>query len=125
MSIQFQFSTNPQTNSKPSDEKIAQLKEQQKERRAELYSYVEKYTAAYKASEKECAHTQSIFLMRERELKRHNESEKDYARYEKEYRQAKKAYQSATFDKDLRLQLLQYRNDSYIKACRINLIDLA
>ena len=63
--------------------------------------------------------------MQERELARHDESDKDYAQYEKEYRHAKKAYSSAYSDKDLKLQLLQYRTDNYVRANRTNLLDLA
>ena len=63
--------------------------------------------------------------MQQQELKKHDENDRDYAQYEKEYKQAKKQFQDARFDKDLKLQLLQYRSDNYNKACRINLIDLA
>ncbi len=126
MSIQFQFATNPQTaTKKPSEEKIAELKEQQESKRNELLGFVKDYTASYEASKKDYAQAQSIFLMQQQELKKHDESDRDYEKYEKEYKQAKKAFQGARFDKDLKLQLLQYRSDNYNKACRINLIDLA
>lgn len=125
MSIQFQFSTNPQTTSTHSEERIAQLKEQQEGRRAELFGFVQEYREAYKESQKACAKAQSIFLMQQRELAKHKETDKDYAKFEKEYKNAKKAYRSASSEQDLRLQLLQYRTDNYVKASRINLIDLA
>ena len=48
-----------------------------------------------------------------------------YAQYEKEFKHAKKEFHAARSDKDLKLQLLQYRTDNYTKACRLNLIDLA
>ena len=125
MAIQFQFSTNPQTTTNHSEERIAQLKEQQEERRAELFGFVKEYRTAYKESQKACAEAQSIFLMQQRELAKHKETDKDYAKFEKEYKNAKKAYRSASSEQDLRLQLLQYRTDNYVKASRINLIDLA
>ncbi len=126
MAIQFQFATNPQTTVKnSSEEKIAELKEQQDARRKELLGYVKEYTESYKASKENFAKAQSIFLMQQKEIKKHDENERDYAKYNKEYKQAKKNFQEARFDKDLKLQLLQYRSDNYTKASRLNLIDLA
>lgn len=125
MSIQFQFSTNPQTVNSPKEDKIAELKKQQEERRSELLGFVDEYRAKYADSQKKYAQAQSVFLLQQRELKRHNETDRDYAKYEKEFNIAKKEYQGARSDKDLKLDLLQFRTDDYTKACRTNLIDLA
>ena len=126
MTIQFQFATNPQaTSTKPSEERIAELKEQQEARRNELLGFLKEYTASYEASRENYAKAQSIFLAQQQELKKHDENDNNYAKLEKEYKQAKKQFQDARFDKDLKLQLMQYRSDDYNKACRINLIDLA
>ncbi len=125
MTLSFNFASNPQTTSKPSDEKIAQMKKEQEARRAKLLGAVEEYRDIYAAAEKSYAEAQSIFVKREQELARHEETDKDYEKYEKEYKHAKKAYHTAGSDKDLKLQLLQYRTDNYVKANRINLLDLA
>lgn len=119
------YASNPQTSSKPSEEKIAQLKKEQEARRAKFSEELEESRVLYEEAKKDCAEAQSIFIAREQELARHEESDQDYDKYEKEYRTAKKKYSSADSDKTLRLQFLQYRTDSYVRAHRINVLDLA
>ncbi len=125
MTIGFSFASNPQNSQNPGNEKIAQMKKEQEAKRAELLEIVNEYREAYKASEKECAEKQSIFLMEQRELARHDKEDKDYDKFEKAFNKSKKDYRSASSDKDLRLSLLQFRTDNYTKANRINLLDLA
>ena len=124
MTLSFQFASNPQRQN-PGEAKIAEMKKEQEARRATLLGYVEEYRAVYAESEKKYAEAQSIFLMQQRELARHKETDRDYEKYEKDYKNAKKSYRQAGSDKDLKLQLLQFRTDNYTKASRINLLDLA
>ncbi len=126
MALTFQFASNPQNYSKnPGEAKIAEMKKEQEAKRAELLGYVEEYREKYEASKKDYAEAQSIFLMQQRELAKHNEEDHDYEKYEKEYKNAKKSYRKAGYDQELRLQLLQFRTENYTKACRTNLLDLA
>ena len=125
MTFSFNYASNPQTSSKPSDEMIAQLKKEQEARRAERLEALNEGRDLYAVAEKSYAEAQSIFLARQQELARHEETDQDYDKYEKEFKDAKKKYNAAGSDKDLRLQLLQYRTDDYVRANRLNVLDLA
>ena len=125
MTFSFNYASNPQTSSKPSDEKIAQMKKEQEAKRAERLEALNEGRDLYAIAEKSYKEAQSIFLAREQELARHKETDKDYDKYEKEFKDAKKKYSAADSDKDLRLQLLQYRTDDYVRANRLNVLDLA
>lgn len=119
------YTSNPQSYSKPSEEKIAKMKEDQEARRSGLRAEMDEYREIYAAAEESYAQARSIFEQQQQELARHEETDRDYDKYEEEFRHAKKAYQSANSDKDLKLQLLQYRTDNYVRASRLNLLDFA
>ena len=126
MTIAFSFTSNPQTSSQnPGEEKIAKMKKEQEDKRAELREVLDVYRNNYKASEKNYTEKQSIFLMQQRELARHKKEDKDYDKYEESFEQSRKDYRSASSDKDLRLSLLQFHTDNYTKASRLNILDLA
>ena len=128
MTLSFQFASNPQKqgyNQNPGEAKIAEMKKEQAARRASFLDAVNEYRAIYAESEKKYEEAQSIFLMQQRELARHKETDRDYEKYEKDFKNAKKSYRKAGSDKDLKLQLLQFRTDNYVKANRTNLLDLA
>lgn len=126
MTVDLKFSSNPfQSNNNPSDEKIKEMKKAQEEKRAEYASILDEYRERYDVAKKDFSQAQSIFLAKQRELARHNENEKDYDTLKQDFLSSKKTFQNSRSEKDLRLQLLQYRTDNYVKANRLNLLDLA
>ena len=65
MTVDLKFSSNPfQSNNKPSDEKIAEMKKAQEEKRAEYASIVDEYKGRYELAKKDFAQSQSIFLQK-------------------------------------------------------------
>ena len=126
MTVDLKFSSNPfQSNNKPSDEKIEEMKKAQEEKRAEYASILDEYRDRYDIAKKDFAEAQSVFLAKQRELAKHDENEKDYDALKEDFLSSKKTFQKSRSEKDLRLQLLQYRTDNYVKASRLNLLDLA
>ncbi len=120
------YSSNPfQLNYKPSEEKIAEMKKAQEEKRAEYASILDEYRNRYELAKKDCAEAQSIFLTKQRELKQHDENDKNYDALKQDFLASKQAYRKSDSEKELRLQLLQYRTDNYISVSKLNLLDLA
>lgn len=125
MTVNLKFSSNPfQSNDKTSDEKIAEMKKAQEEKRAEYASILDEYRGRYELAKKDFAQSQSIFLEKQRELAKHDEKEKGYDTLEQDFFASRKVFQKDRSERDLRLQLLQYRTDNYVKASRINMLDL-
>ena len=126
MTVDLTFSSNPfKSNQNPSDKKIAEMKKAQQEKRAEYASIVDEYRDRYKVAEKNFVEAQSIFLAKQRELARHEEHEKNYDDMKQDMISSRKTFQDCRLEKDLRLDLLQYRTDNYVKANRTNFLDLA
>jgi len=126
MTFSFQFASNPQTsNNTTGNDKINKAKKDQESRRTKLLNDLNEYREIYATSKKDFTEAQSVFLIQQRELAKHDKNEDDYEKYEKEYKNSKKAFRNARSDRDLKLQLLQYRTDNYVRANRTNLLDLA
>lgn len=126
MTVDLKFSSNPfQNQNKSSDEKIAEMKKAQEEKRAEYASIVEEYRNRYNVAKKDFAEAQSIFLEKQRELAKHNEHEKGYDVLKEDFLSSRKTFRDSRSEKELRLQLLQYRTDNYVKANTLNLLDFA
>ena len=101
------------------------MKKAQQEKRAEYASILDEYRGRYELAKKDFAKSQSIFLEKQRELAKHDEKEKGYDTLEQDFFASRKVFQKDRSERDLRLQLLQYRTDNYVKASRINMLDLA
>lgn len=108
----------------PGDKKIAQMKQEQNEKRASLFAALEESRAAYKVQVKEEAKAQSLFLIQKNELAKHNETDKDYKNYKNSYISAKKEFYNARSKADLKLSLLQFRTNDFCKANTTNILDL-
>ncbi len=109
---------------KPSNEKIDAMKAEQEKKRAELKGTLNEYREAYEAEKKEYNKISSIFLMQQEKFNRYDKNDAEYAEQAKEYNAVKKQYFSQRSKKDLKLSLLQFHSDNYVKASRINVLDL-
>lgn len=126
MAVESNYSSNPfQLNNKPSDEKLAEMKKAQEEKRAEYASILDEYRNKYELAKKDCVEAQSIFLKKQQELAKHNENDKDYDTLQQDFLVSKKAYRKSDSEKELRLQLLQFRTDNYVSVSKLNFLDLA
>lgn len=126
MAVESNYSSNPfQLNNKPSDEKLAEMKKAQEEKRAEYASILDEYRNKYELAKKDCVEAQSIFLRKQQELAKHNENDKDYDALQQDFLASKKAYRKSDSEKELRLQLLQFRTDNYVSVSKLNILDLA
>ena len=126
MAVESNYSSNPfQLNNKPSDEKLAEMKKAQEEKRAEYASILDEYRNKYELAKKDCVEAQSIFLKKQQELAKHNENDKDYDALQQDFLASKKAYRKSDSEKELRLQLLQFRTDNYVSVSKLNFLDLA
>lgn len=126
MAVESNYSSNPfQLNNKPSDEKLAEMKKAQEEKRAEYASILDEYRNKYELAKKDCVEAQSIFLKKQQELAKHNENDKDYDTLQQDFLASKKAYRKSDSEKELRLQLLQFRTDNYVSVSKLNFLDLA
>ena len=101
------------------------MKKEQNEKRASLFQTLQEYRDAYKSQQKIEAHAQSVFLMQKQELAKHNRLDKDYTKYEDDFKSAKKNFYDARNEADLRLNLLQYHTWDFCKANATNILDLA
>ncbi|MGN1125353.1 MAG: hypothetical protein ACI4SM_04105 [Candidatus Gastranaerophilaceae bacterium] len=125
MTVDLRLVSNPFAKAEnPSEEKIAKMKQDQEDRRASLFAEMEQYRAAYRSQEKKYAEAKSVFLMEQRELNRVDKNNVKYAEQKSKYAEAKKIFTSERSEKDLRLSLLQFHSDNYVKASRINILDL-
>ncbi len=109
---------------KTSNEKIDAMKAEQEKKRAELKGTLNEYRKAYEVEKKEYSKISSIFLMQQEKFNRYDKNDVEYAEQAKEYNAVKKQYFSQRFKKDLKLSLLQFHSDNYVKASRINVLDL-
>lgn len=126
MAVESNYSSNPfQLNNKPSDEKLAEMKKAQEEKRAEYASILDEYRNKYELAKKDCVEAQSIFLKKQQELEKHNENDKDYNTLKQDFLASKKAFKKSDSEKELRLQLLQFRTDNYVSVSKLNFLDLA
>ena len=117
------YASNPFTTVS-SKEKIDTMKAEQEKKRAELKGTLNEYREAYEAEKKEYNRISSIFLMQRAEFNKYDKTDADYKTQEKEFNAVKKQYFSQRSKKDLQLSLLQFHSDNYVKASRINVLEL-
>ncbi len=126
MAVDLKLFTNPQDKKdakNPGKEKLQEMKKELATKRRSLFDQVETARQDLYAQQRECKKARDLFILQEREFKRHNETELNYTDFKMRYTKAKNNYSSNRSAQDLKLMLLQSRTDDFVKASRIQMLD--